>query len=196
MISEEDFILSNLEWSPVDRILISSYSAPIFKNESQSIRFMSMSNFSALSHCSKKRLMRIEKEKECYFSSEEDQQIENNMADSLSAIFFEYNEQNLIQKIFNKKGNFLHLLYDENHKISKISNESGNVLYDRSIVRTGSSDIFFDSKSIETEEQIDKIELYFASNISLQCHVISYYRNAQNEWKFGYRREMSFTAFK
>jgi hypothetical protein len=101
---------------------------------------------------------------------------------------FEYNERNMISKIIGEQGTSFHLYYDENDKIRKVVNFSGLTVYESTESPLGASLIQ------NKEEQFDKITLIFSSAVPSEYHEVSYYRDPENEWNFGYDRKFTFGA--
>lgn len=110
-----------------------------------------------------------------------------------SNIHFEYDESNRIRRISNREGAFILFFCEDEGKISKVIYNDGTVLFDHcSIFGTQNYPNGFDQ-----EEKLDCIKLIFEGNNNpvSSYYEILYYRNAQNQWKFGYRRQSSLFPF-
>lgn len=110
-----------------------------------------------------------------------------------SNIHFEYDESNRIRRISNREGAFILFFCEDEGKISKVIYNDGTVLFDHlSIFGTQNYPSGFDQ-----EEKLDCIKLILEGNNKpvFSYYEILYYRNAQNQWKFGYRRQSSLFPF-
>lgn len=125
---------------------------------------------------------------------EDDEQDSNDVTNPLCNIHFEYDEKNRLRKISNSQGTFMLFFCEgDDRKISKIIYNDGKVLFDSSSIFR---DLYY-PKELDQEEQRDCIKLFFAGSQTSppDYYEISYYRNAQNIWKFGYRWQPTIFPF-
>ena len=110
-----------------------------------------------------------------------------------SNIHFEYDENNRIRRISNKEGAFILFFCEDNEKISKIIYNDGTVLFDNHSLFCNHNY----PNGFDQEKKLDCIKLIFegSQNSPYSYYEIFYYRNAQNQWKFGYKRQSSFFPF-
>lgn len=124
---------------------------------------------------------------------EEDEPDLNAGVNISSNIHFEYDENNRIRRISNREGSFILFFCEDDEKISKIIYNDGTVLFDKHSI-FGSQNY---PNGFDQDEKLDCIKLIFEGNQNSLSgyYEIFYYRNAQNQWKFGYRRQSSIFPF-